>query len=73
MPIDCFVSCLTPSDFRLIARAKKRGPKAERRVIEAIARRAGGTARLKEARIKQELLDEVDRCWPPPMMLRAPK
>jgi hypothetical protein len=41
MPIDYFLTCLTPRDFQLIARAKKRGEKAARRVIEAIAKRAG--------------------------------
>jgi hypothetical protein len=65
MPAD-IDSCLTPSDFKLIAKARRRGgKKAADKLIRRIADRAARTTAEKNQRIKRELADGTDRSWPP--------
>jgi hypothetical protein len=65
MPVDIHIA---PSDWKLIREAKKRGPKAYERVIDAIATRCA-VSQGKRDRIREELMrDDLDRAWPPPCL-----
>jgi hypothetical protein len=64
MPADPF-ALITKSDEALIAKARKRGPKALQRITMAIAKRAVTTAREKDQRREKEMVDDQDRVWPP--------
>jgi hypothetical protein len=77
MPID-IDSFITPSDLKLIEKARRRGGKAAAdKLIAKIALRAATTAGVHNQKIERELQDDTDRVWPNiPMMtqkLRAPK
>jgi hypothetical protein len=64
MPIDV-LDQLTPSDLKLISRARKRNEKAARKLIERISDRAAKTTRVKQTKIEREIEDPIDRVWPP--------
>lgn len=69
MPIHDVRELIVKSDFELVAKARRRGgEKAAAKVIAAIARRASATRVERNARHTAELEDDVDRCWPPPML-----
>ena len=72
MPVDvCLL--LTPSDRKLVARAKRRGKKAGDQIIARIAARAATTAAHQNRKLEREIADDIDRVWPPPFLLKGSK
>jgi hypothetical protein len=64
VPADPFLH-ISPADEQVIAKARKRGPKALKRVTEALARKAIILANAKDQKREKELRDSEDRSWPP--------
>jgi hypothetical protein len=61
---------LAPSDYKLVAAARKRGgPKAAERVTNAIARRAVASQGKRDELRKALMADDADHAWPPPMLI----
>jgi hypothetical protein len=76
MPVD-IDRFVTPSDLKLIEKARRRGGKAAAdKLIRRIADRVGTTTFAHNEKVAGELRDEVDRAWPPKWMtqpVRKPK
>jgi hypothetical protein len=64
MPADPFLH-ISPADERIIQQARRRGPKALKKVTEALARKAIDLANRKDKQRERELSDSEDRVWPP--------
>jgi succinate dehydrogenase flavin-adding protein (antitoxin of CptAB toxin-antitoxin module) len=64
MPADPFLH-ISPADERIIQQARRRGPRALKKVTEALARKAIDLANKKDKKREKELLDSEDRVWPP--------
>jgi hypothetical protein len=73
MPADPFLH-ISPADERIIQQARRRGPKALKKVTEALARKAIDLANKKDKKREKELADEtLDVSWPPRFLQKGTK
>lgn len=62
---------LTPTDFKLLRQARRRGGEAAAaRIAAAIANRVGPTMAAREAVRRALMADDQDHTWPPAFLSR---
>jgi hypothetical protein len=65
---------VSPADKRVIAKARRRGPKALDQVARALARKALDLANKKDRQREKDLADEtIDVAWPPSFLQKSAK